>query len=716
MDWWWLSSAANAVVAASYLAISAAIIVPLSRAGQVRRNRLGAATALIFFTCSVGHGLHAVHPLLPLVGLGAAEGHAAREGISWHDALWDVVTAGIGIYYWTLRRFYASMLAGPAIFEDLIERQRLTELEAEAELNAVRQQGAAELERSEKRFRLAFEHAPIGIALIGLDPEAPGKLLRVNSAFCTLMGRTPSDLAAGNVLDYTVPEDRPAAQHRLLQMLAGDVTSYADSRRFLHADGHVVWTSMTSAVVADDQGAPLYVVTQLEDITGRREAEQLLTRQAMHDGLTGLPNRVLLMDRISQALARSHRRSSRVAVFFVDVDSFKTVNDTLGHAAGDLLLVEVGRRLRELGREDDTVARLAGDEFVVLCEDIPDRSAAEDIGRRLLAGLEQPYEVDRDVFRTTASLGIALSGSGVTASQLLQNADVAMYRAKEAGRGRYSVYDKDLRASREHRQRTEKELRHGIDNGQLRVLFQPVMDLATGTMASVEALVRWDHSQRGLLAPAEFLDIAETTGLVIPLGRWMIPEACRQVAAWQRDDPGTAPDHLSVNLSAVELSDPGVVDLVAHALHDAGLPPQALCIEITESALLDANSANVATVGQLRAMGIRIALDDFGTGYSSLMNLKRFPADIVKIDRSFVAGLGTDAEDTAIVGAVVGLARALGLETTAEGVENVSQRDDLRRLGCTYAQGYLYSPPATIPELTKLAARHPELDAAEPLH
>jgi diguanylate cyclase (GGDEF)-like protein/PAS domain S-box-containing protein len=716
MDWWLLSSAANTVVALSYLAIFVAIIVPLAKAGQLRHNRLGVATAAIFFSCSVGHGLHAIHPLLPFLGLDSGEHLAAREELSWHDAGWDVVTAGVGLYYWTLRRAYASMLAGPVIFEDLIERQRLAELEAEAELNAVRRQGEAELERSEKRFRLAFDHAPIGIALISLDPPTGGHLLRGNPAFHALLGRTPAELESADILQFTVPEDRLAAQHRLAQMQAGELTSYSDSRRFLHADGHVVWTSMTSAVVADEQGAPLYLVAQFEDITGRREAEQLLTRQAMHDGLTGLPNRVLLMDRIAQALARSYRRGTRLALFFVDVDSFKTVNDTLGHAAGDLLLIEVGRRLAELGRDDDTVARLAGDEFVVLCEDVPGQNDAERIARRLLSGLERPYEVDRDIFRTTASIGIALSGPGSTADELLQNADIAMYRAKEAGRGTYSVYDKNLRASRDHRLRTEKELRFGIEHRQLQVLFQPIIDLSTGSTASVEALVRWDHPARGLLKPAEFLDVAETTGLIIPLGRWVIPEACRQVAEWQRSDPGIAPEQLSVNLSAVELSDPDIVNIVARALREARLPASSLCVEITESALLDGNSSNVATVRQLRAMGIRIALDDFGTGYSSLTNLKRFPVDIVKIDRSFVAGLGTDPEDTAIVGAVVGLAQALGLATTAEGVENPGQRDHLRRLGCTHVQGHFYSPPAAIADLKELLARPAELDAAGPLH
>lgn len=715
MEWWWLSSAANTVVAAAYLAIFVNIIVPLTRAGHLRRNRLGAATAAIFLTCSIGHGLHAIHPLLPFLGVEAAEGHASREGISWHDALWEATTAGVGIYYWTLRRAYASMLAGPAIFEDLLERQRLTELEAEAELNAVRQQGAAELERSEKRFRLAFDHAPIGIALLSLDPESPGRVLRANAAFYTLLGRAPAEVDSGTILDFTVPEDRTAAQRRLARTMSGEVTEYGDSRRFRHADGHTVWTTMTSAVVSDDDGMPLYLVAQFEDITGRREAEELLTRQAMHDGLTGLPNRILLMDRIGQALVQARRRGTHVAVFFVDVDGFKTINDTRGHAAGDLLLIEVGWRLRALGRKEDTVARLAGDEFVVLCEDLPHQAAAEDMARRLLRGLEKPYEIDRDVFRSSASLGIALSDRDSTPDELLQDADIAMYRAKDVGRGRYMVYDKNLRASRDHRLRTETELRHGIENGQLRVVFQPVVSLADGTLAAAEALVRWERPGRGLLEPAEFLDVAESTGLIIPLGRWMIPEACRQLADWRRNDP-SAPAHLAINISAVELATAGIVDVVAQALRDHGLPASALCIEITESALLDGNSANISTVRQLRAMGIRIALDDFGTGYSSLTHLKRFPVDVVKIDRSFVAGLGTDAEDTAIVGAVVGLAHALGLATTAEGVETAAQRDDLRRLGCTYAQGYLYARPVPAGGLSGFTARLQDLETAEPLH
>lgn len=699
MEWWLLSAISNALVSTSYLAISLAIFIPLIRSGQARSNRLGTATAAIFFTCSIGHFFHAAHPLLPLFETNSEEGLAARNIISWHDALWDLTTAAVGIYYLSLRRSYDALIRSPAMFEDLAARQRLLELETAAQLAEVRQRGASELRKSEERFRLAFEHAPIGIALIGLKPENAGQVIRANAAFCALLGRSAEELTSGTLLRFTHPEDRAQARHRLQQTSAGEIVEYADSRRLIHADGRILSTSMTSAVVSDDDGKPSYLVAQFEDVTARREAERLLTRQALHDALTGLPNRILLMDRIDHALSRARRRNTGVAVFFLDMDGFKTVNDTLGHNVGDLVLVDIARRLTDNSRTDDTVGRLGGDEFVVLCEDVTEVRSAEVLAERLLAALNAPYEIVGEKLRLTASLGIALSNPESTPEDLLRDADTAMYRAKETGRARYAVYDKGLRDDLNHRLRTERELRHGIQAGELSVRFQPIVRLPDETIRSVEALVRWEHPTRGTLTPDAFFDVALASGLIVPIGRWMTAEACRGLAHWQATDPSGAPEKVAVNMCALELSQPDAVQAVMHALTETGLPPEALTVEITETVLLDANSSAAGAVKKLSQLGIGIALDDFGTGYSSLTYLKRFPVDLVKIDRSFVAGLGPDTEDTAIVRAVIGLARSLGIETVAEGVERRSQHEDLRELGCSYAQGYLYSPPVPLEAL-----------------
>ena len=701
MSWWLLAVVGNGLVAVSYLAIAVAIVRPLVRSGQIRSNKLGMATGAIFFSCSIGHGLHALHPLLPLFGIATAEGLAARRAILWHDAGWDLLTAAVGVYYWSLRRSFAPLLRGAAMFEDLRQRERITELETNAALAAAREEKAMAIAQLEANYSLAFNQAPLGIALISLEPQTLGQFLRVNPAFCQLMGRTVEGLIGSDIRALTLPEDQPAAERGLAGMLAGERTHYAETRRYLHADGHVLWTSVSTTVVTEPE-RPRYVVAQFEDITARREAELRLSHQALHDGLTGLPNRLLLLDRIDHALARAHRLNSRLAVLFLDIDRFKSVNDTLGHSAGDALLIEVASRLTHIAREDDTVARLGGDEFVVLCENVPNGNDAGILAQRILHGLSLPCRVGDEELTVSASIGVAVSGQGSTSAELLRDADTAMYRAKDSGRGRYVSYDAQLRTQLDHRLRIEKELRWAIEDDQLRVLFQPVVNLASGGVESVEALVRWRHPTRGLLAPGEFLPYAESSGLIVPLGQWMLREGCRQFAEWQRNDPKGAPAQVAINVSAAELADGAVVATVQQSLALAGLPAEALCLEITESALLEASTATSAILRDLKDLSVTIALDDFGTGYSSLTHLRRFPVDIVKIDRSFVTGLPSDPDDNAIVQAVVGLANALGLTTVAEGVEHEHQRDHLRRLGCTSAQGYLYSPPATVEELTDL--------------
>jgi diguanylate cyclase (GGDEF)-like protein len=453
--------------------------------------------------------------------------------------------------------------------------------------------------------------------------------------------------------------------------------------------------------------------------------------RALHDPLTGLANRGLLMDQLGQALTRARRRSGTggVAVLFLDLDRFKVVNDSLGHAVGDDLLIEVARRLERVMRSADTVARLGGDEFVVLVEDVGGVDKVLALARRLRQAVSAPIPVgagQRVV--VTASVGVALSGPhdtgadaadadaanadaadadaapvAATPSSLLWDADVAMYRAKDAGRDRIQLFEDGLRAGSLGRFRSEAMLRQALAHGGLRLHYQPLVDLNTGALAGAEALVRLQHPDGRLVPPAEFIAVAEETGLVVPLGAWVVAEAAAQAAAWRALQPvGAPPMTVTINVSGRQLATPGFAVEVGAAIARSGADASHLCFEITETALLDATGESVATVERLKELGVGLAIDDFGTGHSSLTWLRRLPADFLKVDRTFVAGLGTDAGDTAIVRAVLDLGQALGLTTVAEGVETPEQLDVLRRFGCHWAQGYHLARPGPAETVTTL--------------
>jgi diguanylate cyclase (GGDEF)-like protein len=430
-------------------------------------------------------------------------------------------------------------------------------------------------------------------------------------------------------------------------------------------------------------------------------AEMALQHQAFHDGLTDLPNRALLLDRLAQALTRGQRHPTHTAVLFLDLDRFKGVNDSLGHAAGDELIVAMADRLRSVVRPGDTIARFGGDEFVILCEALDHEREAVAIAQRIAESMAAPFRLGDRRIVLTASIGLAFAApaSPETADSMLRGADCAMYRAKERGRDRIELFDDDMRARALVRLETENDLRTAIAEGQLHVHYQPVVELSGGAVNGVEALVRWMHPGRGVIQPSEFIGLAEESGLILPLGRLVLTEACRQVAAWNDAHRGRTPLTVSVNLSAHQLIFPGLRDVVAQALADSALDPKLLCLEITETVLMEDGGSSRTTLDTLKALGVQLAVDDFGTGYSSLLYLRRFPVDILKVDRSFVSGLGQTPADTAIVAGVVGLAHALGLVAVAEGVETPEQADHLAGLGCNLAQGYLWSRPLPVDAL-----------------
>jgi len=453
----------------------------------------------------------------------------------------------------------------------------------------------------------------------------------------------------------------------------------------------------------DDINFVQAVANVLADAIEHQGIEHEMRHQAVHDPLTALPNRVLFLDRLRHAVALSKRAGSCLAVLFLDIDNFKAINDSLSHQAGDELLVALGPRLKDALRAADTLARFGGDEFVALCEDVDGERDAVAIAERITAGLARPFVVDGGEQFVTASIGIAIgSGAKQDPDALIRDADAAMYRSKERGRGRYELFDERMRARTLKRLRTESDLRRAIDRDELRVFYQPMVAPRAATLYGFEALLRWEHPERGLILPGEFIPVAEESGLIVPIGQWVLEEACRQTASWLAADPQRSGFRLNVNLSPRQLVEPDAADTISAALQSTGLEPASLALEITESVLMKETGASLNTLLALKELGVSLVLDDFGTGYSSLSYLHRFPIDQLKLDRSFVAGLDRNDGDPSIVAAVLSMAQALGIDVVAEGVETAEQATKLSALGCELVQGYYFGYPTPAKEAGRL--------------
>ena len=565
---------------------------------------------------------------------------------------------------------------------------------------ALEQEGMVRsLRSSEERYALAASAANDGL----WDWDLIAGRVIFSERWKAVVGCEPGEIGTSpdEWLERVHPDDRAGLYAGLDACRNGDSTALESEHRLRHSEGSYRWVHCRALAIPGTPSPATRLVGSITDITDRRDLEEQLRHQALHDSLTGLPNRALVLDRAERMLAAARRNDGSVSLLFIDLDNFKEVNDGFGHATGDELLAAVGARLRRVAREADTVGRLGGDEFVVLIEHGALADASELLAQRVRDVLHPPFLLDGREYLVSVSIGIATASDG-TAEELLQEADVAMYQAKSSGKNRCVSFRPRMQFAAHARLQLEMDLTSAISGGQLRVHYQPIFNLEHRDICGMEALVRWQHPERGLLPPSEFLPLAEASGrLIVDLGRFVLSEACRAAAGWHR--LGAHLD-VTVNLSARELQSDGIVTDVAGALAESGLEPAHLVLEVTETAMMHEPDSVVARMTKLKSLGVRLSVDDFGTGYSSLSSLRRFPIDVLKIDRSFVESSSNSPEDASVVQTLVSLGRTLGLEIVAEGVELASQLDAVREAGCNSAQGFLLGRPLDREQLDALVA------------
>jgi diguanylate cyclase (GGDEF)-like protein/PAS domain S-box-containing protein len=598
-----------------------------------------------------------------------------------------------------------------------------------------RRRAQDELRASEARFHAVFTEAAIGIGLADLD----GRVVEGNPAFARMLGYTPAEFAELKVADFTLPEDAPGMWESYAAMIRGELDCVRTQKRYRRKDGGLVWTNLTASLIRDARGAPRYTLALVEDVSDRRQLEDRLRHQALHDPLTGLPNRTLFFERLTEALTDPE---ARIGICYLDLDEFKLVNDTLGHHIGDQLLIGLAERLdRAVAASKGLIARMGGDEFVVLVADSMGVAELTKLAGQIIAEVARPFTIGTNRVGVTASVGIVeRQVADTTAADLVKDADGALYWAKAEGPGQWAVYDPNRKAEDATRLTLTASIRTALERREFTVSYQPIVELPGATLQGAEALLRWHHPTLGTLPPDTFIALAEASGVIFGLGRWVIEESCRQAATWRQILPESAP-FVSVNLSVRQASATDLVDDVARILEQTSLPPQLLQLELTEGALVEAGGKPLDALQKLSSMGVRIAIDDFGTGYSNLAYLRRLPVDTLKLPASFVREIpltsGRDAATTApaapraamtgsaqaagtaklsapgqlsgqeladepIISALVNLAHTLGLTVTIEGVENREQARRLTAVGCDTAQGWYFARAVAGDDITAL--------------
>lgn len=559
----------------------------------------------------------------------------------------------------------------------------------------------AEARESERRYRSVVENA----REIIFQSTADGIWTFLNPAWTETLGFAVAASLGRPIIEFIHPDDRESCLELFRPLYRGEVEHCRHEFRWLAASGEERWLEVQARPTRDGEGRLAGVAGTLSDITPRKRLEAQLIRQAFHDALTGLPNRILFMDRLRQSLTASGRARGQIAVLFLDLDGFKVINDSLGHGAGDELLRAVGDRIAACIRTGDTIARFGGDEFAILVERVDRRATAVRLAERIVRALRAPLIVGGREMFVSASVGVtfrALPAAEASADELVREADIALYQAKAAGKARVAVFNREMNTRAVERLNLEMDLRRALQGGELQLFYQPEVDLARGTIRGVEALIRWRHPERGLLGPADFIPLAEDAGLILPLDHWALETAMSEMRGWHRGHTVTCPLVLSVNVSARQFSQDDLVPGIAALLDRMGMDPGCLQIEITETVVMEDVEHAERTLRSLEALGVRVAIDDFGMGYSSLSYLRRFPADMLKIDRSFVHGLERDEATLAIVHAISELGHALGMQVTAEGIETLANLNAVRAAGCDRGQGYYFARPLPAAEICQL--------------
>jgi diguanylate cyclase (GGDEF)-like protein/PAS domain S-box-containing protein len=601
-------------------------------------------------------------------------------------------TAGITVKLIGVVGFYAFMATMPIVaIVYLTYRTYLKNIEASDAQATQAEKHLAELQESEERFRSSFDYAPIGMALV----TPSGRMLQVNHSLCEIVGYSEEELVGMNFRDITHPDDLKDFLGYVCQVLDGKLLTRQMEKRYLHKNGQGVWVSASISIVRDSQGKPLHLVFQIQDVTVRKGAEERLLHDAFHDGLTGLPNRAFFIERLTVAVGNLNESANNsLAVLFLDLDRFKVINDSIGHMIGDQLLVGIARKLQESVRPGDTVARLGGDEFTILLDGIRNRGEALEVAERIQKQVSQPFNLSGYETFTTVSIGIAFSNSNQDRpDDLLRDADTAMYQAKSLGKARYAIFDKTMHARAMSLLQLETDMRRAIDREEFVIHYQPIVSLETGRLSGFEALVRWRHPERGPILPEDFIAVAEETGFILPIGEWVLRQACEQMRRWQELVPLCADLSISINISNRQFAHPELLDNIMQILKATNLDPRSLKLEITESVMMENIEVARGVLKQLQAIGVEFSIDDFGTGYSSLSCLHQLPINTLKIDRSFVRRIGENSENKEIVRTIITLAQSLGMGVIAEGIETKEQLERLRELKCPNGQGYLFSKP-----------------------
>jgi diguanylate cyclase (GGDEF)-like protein/PAS domain S-box-containing protein len=600
-------------------------------------------------------------------------------------------------------------------FSSALQERTLGEQEAIRQaVLAARDEAEQARRTSEARFRAVFADAAIGIVII----DASGRLLEVNQAFADMLGYAVEEFPGRAATDFVHPQDAPEFWDQFAQLVAGEREHFQGDKRFFRRDRQAIWTFLRASSVRDAQGRPSFHVALVEDVTERRSLHSRLRHQATHDPLTGLPNRALFVERLTE-LFDTAPEGARVGVLYLDLDGFKAINDTLGHDIGDKLLVAVARRLAaSASAGGHLVARMGGDEFVILVADTsPEATEAHaakvtELADQILNAIREPIRIQGHELAVSASIGIVERPiAGAHPAEVVRAADVTLYWAKAEGRSRWALFDPDRNAREVTRYTLSATMPAALDRGEFFVEYQPMVRLSDGAVTGVEALVRWQHPQFGLLAPDQFVGLAEETGVIVSLGRWVLERACAQARRWPVTADGKPP-FVSVNLAIRQARDRDLLTDVRKALDSTGLPPDRLLLEVTESAIMETGDGSLETLHTLTEDGVRVGIDDFGTGYSNLAYLRRLPAHMLKIAASFVAGLRPlrggvpdgDGVDDQIVSTLVSLSHTLGMTVTAEGVETADQAERLRALGCDAAQGFFFARAVPEDQITGLLA------------